>query len=102
MDEGRGDGRIHPTPEGADDLAARADRPGMGIHPLPDLGDGRYDEVRWSPGRLGPRDPDDEVAEHVPAARRVGDLGMELDAVEVAAVIDEAGIRRPTPHGRGG
>ena len=31
-----------------------------------------------------PRDAGDEVAQHVPAARRVDDLGVELDAVQVA------------------
>ena len=43
---------------------------------------------------VAPGDPDDEVAEDVAAARRVDDLGVELDAVQVAGRVDEAGERR--------
>ena len=39
-------------------------------------------------------DPDDEVAQDVAAPRGVDDLGMELDAVEVAVRRLEAGERR--------
>ena len=37
---------------------------------------------------------DDEVAQDVPAARRVDDLGVELDAVEVALRGGQTGERR--------
>ncbi len=42
---------------------------------------------------LDPGDPDDEVAEHVAAAGRVDDLGVELDAVEVPLGGGQAGVR---------
>ena len=67
---------------------------GVGVDAVADLGDGRVDEVRRRPGRRGAGDPDDEVAQDVAAARRVDDLGVELDAVQVARRVDEAGERR--------
>ena len=67
---------------------------GVGVDALADLGDGRVDEVGRRPGRRGAGDADDEVAQDVPAARRVDDLGVELDAVQVAVGVDEAGERR--------
>ena len=43
-------------------------------------------------GRAG--DADDEVAQDVAAVWRVDDLGMELDAVQAAVGVGEAGERR--------
>ena len=57
---------------------------GVRVHPLADAGDGRVDEVGRRPGRRDARDVDHEVAQDVAAARRVDDLGVELDAVQVA------------------
>ena len=45
--------------------------------------------------------PEDEVREHVAAARRVHDLGMELDAVQVARRVGEARVRRRVGLGGG-
>ena len=48
-----------------------------------------------------PGDADHEVAQDVAAARRVDDLGMELDAVQVALRRGEAGVRRRVGLGGG-
>ena len=94
MDERRGDRRVDAARQRADDEPVRAGGGGVVVDAATDLGDGLVDEARGRPGLLGAGDPDDEVAEDVPAARRVDDLGVELDAVEVAVDVDEAGERR--------
>ena len=48
-----------------------------------------------------PRDADDEVAQDVLAARRVDDLGVELDAVQVPLGVGEAGVGRRVGLGGG-
>ena len=65
----------------------------MGIDPRPDLGDGRVDEVGRRPGRPGAGNAEHEVAQDVPAARGVDDLGVELDPVQPPIRVDEAGER---------
>ena len=47
-----------------------------------------------------PAMPTHEVAQDVPAARRVDDLGVELDAVEVPLRVGQAGERRSSRSGR--
>ena len=74
---------------------------GVGVDPLADVGDGRLDEVAGGPGRRDPRDVDHEVAQDVLAARGVDDLRVELDAVQVARGVDQAGERRGVRLGRG-
>ncbi|MEY3851825.1 MAG: hypothetical protein RI910_805, partial [Verrucomicrobiota bacterium] len=57
---------------------------------LADLTDGGLDVVVHLPGRLAAADAEQEVAEDVDAALGVGDLGVELDAVEAAlGVLDD-------------
>ena len=86
MDEGRRHRRIHAARQRADDQAVRTGRRGMGVDPLADVGHGRIDEVAGGPRRRDPGDVHDEVAQDVLAARRVDDLRVELDAVQVARV----------------
>ena len=62
--------------------------------------DGRVDEVGRRPGLRDPGDLDHEVAQDVAAARRVDDLGVELDAVQVALGCSQAGVRRRVGLGR--
>ena len=93
MDERRRDRRVHAARQGADDQPVRADRAGMGVDPLADVGDGRVDEVAGRPGRRDAGDIDDEVAQDVLAPRGVDDLRVELDAIQVARGVDQAGIR---------
>ena len=62
--------------------------------PFADLGHGRLDEVRGRPVLPDAGDPHHEVAQHVPPDRRVHHLGVELDAVQVAGRIGQAGERR--------
>ena len=94
MDEGRRDRRVDAARQRADDEPVRAGRRGVGVDPVADVGDGRVDEVAGGPGRRDAGDVHDEVAQDVLAARRVDDLGVELDAVQVARGVDEAGVRR--------
>ena len=101
MHERRGDRRVDPAGQGADDLAVRADRARVRIDAIADLGDGRVDEVGGRPARRHAGEPDDEVAQHVAAVRRVGDLRVELDAVQVAGRVGEAGVRRGVRLGGG-
>ena len=56
---------------------------GVGVDPLADVRDGRVDEVAAVHDGSTPAMPTHEIAQDVLAARRVDDLGMELDAVEV-------------------
>ena len=84
VDERRRHRRVHAARERADDLAVRAGLAGVPVDALADLGDRGLDEVGRRPGGRDARDADDEVAQHVLAARRVDDLGVELDAVQVA------------------
>ena len=74
---------------------------------LADLGDRRLDEVGRRPRLAQPGDAHDEVAQHLATNGRVHHLGVELDAVEVAAGIGQAGVgrriglrRRAEPFGR--
>ena len=83
MDERRRDGRVDAARQRADDLAVRAGLARVRVDAVADVGDGRVDEVGRRPGRLDAGDADHEVAQDVPAARRVDDLGVELDAVQV-------------------
>ena len=86
MHQRRGDRGVDAAGERADDVA--------GPDALADLGHGRLDEVRGRPVLPHAGDPDHEVAQHVPPDRGVDHLGMELDAVEVARRIGQAGERR--------
>ena len=85
VDEGGRHGRVHATRERADHEPVRADSRGVGVDPgagcRPTVRSMKFAGVQVG---LGAGDPDDEVAEDVAAARRVDDLGVELDAVEVA------------------
>jgi hypothetical protein len=92
MDERRRNRGVDAARERADHQPVRGGRGRVRVDPIADSGDGSIDEVRGRPGLARTGDPDDEVAEHVPAARRVDDLRVELDAVEVAALVDERGI----------
>ena len=74
-------------------LPSRPGRLRVGVHPGPDLGDGGFDEVGGGPVRPGARDVEHEVAQHLPAARGVHDLRMELDPVQAPVGVDQAGIR---------
>ena len=84
MDERGRDRGIDAAREGADDEPVGAGLGGVAVDPFADAGHGRIDEVGRGPGGLEPGDAHDEVAQDVAAAGRVDDLGMELDAVEVA------------------
>ena len=94
MHERGRDRRVDAARQRADDEAVRTGRRGVRIDPLTDVGDRRVDEVARGPGRRDPGDPDHEVAEDVPAARRVDDLGMELDPVQVARRVHQPGVGR--------
>ncbi len=83
MDERRRDGRVDPARQGADHLAVRTGRGGVGVDALADAGHGRVDEVGGGPVRLDAGDALDEVAQDVATARRMDHLGVELDAVQV-------------------
>ena len=76
----------------------------MRIDPRPNLGDGPLDEVGRRPCRAGPRDANDEIAQDVATAGGVDDLGVELDPVEIARLVDQSGERRrersPPPAAR--
>ena len=72
----------------------------VAVDPLADLGDGRLDEVGGRPGGRDARDPGHEVAQDVLAARRVDDLGVELDAVQVPLRGGEARRRASSRSGR--
>ena len=100
VDEGRRDGRVDPARERADDPPVRARGGGVGVDALADGGHGRVDEVGRGPGGRDAGDTDHEVAQDVAAARRVDDLGMELDAVQVALRVGQAGERRARRSGR--
>ena len=99
--ERRGDGRVDAAGEGADDPSVRARLPGVLVDALADALHGRFDEVGRGP--LGRRigDVQHEVGQHVAAPRRVHDLGVELDAVEVARRVGEAGEGGGVGLGRG-
>ena len=99
MHERRGDRAVDAARERTDDMTV-ADA-------LADLGDRRLDEVRRRPRLAQPGDADDEVAQDLATNGRVDHLGVELDAVEVAARIGQAGVggriglrRRPEAFGR--
>ena len=94
MDERRRDSGVDPTRQRADDLALRTGRGGVRVDALADPVDRRLDEVRGRPGGNGPADAQHEVGEHVAAARRVHDLGVELDAIEVARWVGQARVGR--------
>ena len=72
------------------------------VDALADAGDRRVDEVGRRPRRLDAGDADDEVAQDVPAARRVDDLRVELDAVQVPVRRLQAGERGRVGLGGGG
>ena len=85
LDEGGRDGGIHSAGEAEDHLRL-ADL-------LADFADGRLDVVVHLPGRLAAADAEEEVAEDVDAALGVGDLGVELDAVEAALrILDDRAL----------
>ena len=91
VDEQRRDGRVDAPGERAQD-ALRADRRTNARDLLLDHGGGR-------PGGRRAGDLVEEVLQDLLAVRRVHDLRMELDAVELARAILEGGDRR---RGRGG
>ena len=101
VDERRGDGRIDAARQGADDLAVGAGLAGMAVDPFADPRDGRLDEVRRRPRRFDAGDALDEVAQHVLAPRRVRDLGVELDPVQIAVRGFETRERRGVGLGGG-
>ena len=78
-----------------DDLWRRA-RPGQvaGTDALPNRGNRRLHEAGRSPRLRGTGNVDHEVAEDVPSVGRVDDLGMELDAIQVAIGRGQPGVRR--------
>ena len=78
MHESRGDGRIDTTRQRADDPAF-AD---LGADALGSLGN----ERPGRPRRLAVANSEQEIAQDLPAARRVDDLGVELDAEDSFAV----------------
>ena len=93
VDERRGHRRIDATRQGADDLPIGAGLGRVAVDAIANPGDGRVDEARRGP-RLGhARNADHEVAQDVPAARRVHDLRVELDAVQPPAGIGQASER---------
>ena len=91
MDERRRDGRIHPARQRADDVPVAAGLARARIHARADLRNGRLDEVRRRPFGFCAGEANDEVAQDVAAARRVHDLGVELDPVQAAVLVDKAG-----------
>ena len=93
VDERRGHCRIDATRQGADDLPVGAGLVRVLVDAIADPGDGGVDEVRRGPGLGYARDAHHEVAQDVPAARRVDDLRVELDAVQPSAGIGQAGER---------
>ena len=95
MDERGGDRRI--------DAAAQTEQDAAVANRLPDLTDRAVDEVLGGPVRAATADVDQEVAQEVPAQRRVGDLGVELDAVAATvAHAGDRGIRRAGDAGEAG
>ena len=95
MDERGRDRGVDAARQRADDLAVRAGRARRGRRRARGCRSTvELDEVRGRPGRLRAADAEHEVGEDVAAARRVHDLGVELDAVEVARRVGEAGVRR--------
>ena len=94
MDERGRDRRVDAARERADDEPVRAGLARVAVDPLADAGDRGVDEVGGRPGRLDAGDVDHEVAQDVAAARRVDDLGVELDAVQVPLGRRQAGERR--------
>ncbi len=86
MDQRRSDSAVDAARQGADHVPL-ADS-------FADLGHRRLDQVRGGPVRTRTGNAHHEVAQHIAADRGVDDLGMELDAVQVAARVGQAGVRR--------
>ena len=74
VNQGGGHRRIHASRQPADH--------GGIAHHVPDLLDGLLDERPGRPVRITPADIEEEVRDDLPSSRRVGHLGMELDAEE--------------------
>src|SRR5213075_734355 len=91
MDQCRRDRGIDATGEGADHETIGAGRSSVRIDTVADLRHGLLDEALRRPGRRRAGDSEDEVPEDVAATRRVDDLRVELDAIEVAVGRGEAG-----------
>jgi hypothetical protein len=101
MDEGRRDRAVDTAREGADHAPVGPGLGGVAIHPLADRGHRGLDERGRGPGCPRSDDPQDEVAEDIRSARGVDDLRVELDAVEAAIGVDEAGVGRRVRLGGG-
>ena len=103
MDERRRDGRVDAARQRADDLAV--DAGGLGVRVDARRISLTVESMKLAGVQVWPRagDADHEVAQHVAAVRRVDDLGVELDAVQAALRVDEAGERgRVGLRGRAG
>ncbi len=77
--------RIHTAGEAADGPS--------GPHPVRDLPDRPLDEMAGRPVRPGAADPEQEVLQHLRAARRVHDLRMELHPEQRLGAMPERGHR---------
>jgi len=82
----RRDARVHAARQPADHAAVRADL-------VADPRDRLLDERDHRPVARGLADPEQPVAEQLGAARRVDDLGVELQAVDPPLGVREAGER---------
>ena len=82
----RADRRIDAAGQSADDPVGRAD-------PAGDLGHGALEERAHRPGPRVAADPVEEVAQDQGAIGRVGDLGVELEAVDRPLAVPDRGDR---------
>jgi osmoprotectant transport system substrate-binding protein len=94
VQQGGGDAGIHPAGEAADD-------PLIAPNPLSDRLHSLSDEVPHFPGSLAAADVVEEVAQNLPAAGGMRDLGVELDAVQGPAAVPDGGDRAVGRPGQG-
>ena len=101
-----GDGRVDTATDGTDDLTLGADKRADALNLLVDEGFlrtrglsaaqpnfRREPESHHGPPLLATADVDDKAAEDVLTAERVGDFGVELDAVNGLLVVGNGGER---------
>ena len=89
-----GDGGVDTAGDGADDLGGGADE-------VPDALDLGLDEVLHGPVLVGVTEVDGEVLEELLAVGGVGDLWVELDAVDGLGLVDDTAVRGVVGGGDG-